>query len=658
MRRAISTCLMFLSFSALAKTNYCEVTQINADKKIKISGVPGFFFKVHPDGETLSYIGYETNVLINLNDGTEHALPGNIDGVWAPDGAFLTTPGSKQDGKYHTQGIQVYPSPKIIEAAKAGTIDKADFSLVASDGVYQSIGKVGETYRMINDQNGVSLSQFSYQDEKATLLEPVKRPCSNIQNLGSDLPMISKDGKFLSVYNKTEKKTKIYKFKGEECSLALDLGMPTAKVSFNKDSSQIAFHIEQFGEFESGYFSGVTKDKLLNVVVLNLSEEGDKLVPTSWAMASEHVKPGDGGYYPDFDREGNLYFMEDIDNNYQIVKVSPKKLDFYPMFKDLKFARGNCDNCEAKNAEKVTAVKVLSKLWAKMCPNLSGGPELIAAMNPESCRELVDKFWTQSLGVTKTTLAETCPGKKVSHVEVGVWDPNQKGSAEHTIKGRCITCHTAPFETEVTAKLYIEKGEGATAEEKEITIKKKIPALNLDKLDMRSVAKMLNAIESEQMPKGDKLSPDEKKLIKDYLKKKVLDLGEYYPDDYLYIRLYPENELAALRKRSVRPEMKPDEKKRVELFVNCYYGQKSCKEMITSFQPLLVNASKKLDQKSRAPFIADMTMKLKCMNLFQVTTQQCLDWDARRDIRFEEVKIGFEFDATLIELDKKKKEKK
>jgi hypothetical protein len=643
MKRAIAISLTLLTCSAEAN-NLCNLSPANAEKTVKIKGVPGFFFKVHPDGDIITFIEAEHNTMVDLNTGAELPTVGNIDPVWSPDGKFLTHPGGGSEesekpgkGKNHEElGLQFYPSKDIIEATKAGKYKDVKPVNSKLGGVYQSIGvnKDG-SYNIISDQNGVSMGNFSYSAEGGPKLNgDIAKPCSNFPEMGTDLPMISKDGRFLSAYDQKSKSTKIYKLHGKECDLALDLGYGTGKVSFNKDSSQIAFHVDQFSDFQDGYFSGVGKDKIKNVVVLNIEETTDgKLKPSSWALASKNVKPGDGGYYPDFDKHGNLYFMEDIDNNFQFVKVSPRNLEFREMEPKLTFGKPHEHDAQCEASEATT--DILAKMWKDVCATenklpLDKFPELTSAIDPVECKKMVESFYVPELGTTKEELLKACPHKgQVPAKSVGEWNLNQKAEAEAIMKGKCITCHRVAKTYEATEELYVMTGPSTSTTE-EITLKKKLPAFNLETMDKDLATQMLEAIFTGKMPKKEPLSAEQKTMVSQYLQKRMLDMPEPANggNEYLYVRRYSEEALEVERQNILRmnPSVTGETKAYLISFTECMYGQKNCGLYLEGATKNATIEASSLPEADRPKFIENKLMEARCSNLIEVTTQQCQDW--------------------------------
>lgn len=638
LRKAIVISLTLFACSVEAN-NVCSLKAANAEKVVKIKGVPGFFFKVHPDGDKLFFIESEHNTMLDLNTGKELPTVGNIDPVWSPDGKFLTHPGNAVNPENASEkvGLQFYHGNEILASTENGTHKDTKKYNSQLGGVYQSIGAMKDgKYKIISDENGISMADYEYHADGPKQVSDIKKPCSNIPDLGTDLPMISKDGRFLSVYDQSAKSTKIYKVNGRNCNLSLDLGYGTGKVSFNNDSSQVSFHVDQFSDFQEGYFSGVGKDKIKNVVVLNLDEEGDKLVPSSWALASHNMRPGDGGYYPDYDKHGNIYYLEDQDNNFQIVKVPQDALEFRPMEDNLLFGKGHCVSCETATPQK-TSTDVLAKMWMDACPAtlpLNQYRELVMAIDPVECKKMVEDFWVSSLGVSKDELLKTCPQQPLTTPhQVGEWNANQKLQAEELLKAKCIACHKTPKTYEAEEQLTVMTGPSSFTQE-EITVKKKMGPINLATMDSKLASQMLYSIMAKKMPKKEPLSDSDRKDLTDYLQKKLLDMPEvnYSGNEYLMVRRYSEENLEIERQRILAqvPGATPEMQRALIVNIDCVFGQKNCDEYIATKKPTIEYDASKLPERERQKYIDDQVMEIRCSNLFEVTPQQCMDWDAKR----------------------------
>ncbi|MBA2403450.1 MAG: PD40 domain-containing protein, partial [Bdellovibrionales bacterium] len=132
-----------VSFASIASSNpLCSLKEGPGKKIIKIDDIPGYFFKVHPDGKYLSFIGPSSNKLMNLETGAQYPTPGNVDPVWSPDGKFLTYPDAEKGS------LSFHHGDELINSAVAGDATKSTTLPSEYKGVYQSIGANGSGYRM------------------------------------------------------------------------------------------------------------------------------------------------------------------------------------------------------------------------------------------------------------------------------------------------------------------------------------------------------------------------------------------------------------------------------------------------------------------------------------------------------------------------------
>ncbi len=628
MLKAISV-IFAISFVNIASSNpLCSLKDGPGKKAVRINELPGYFFKVHPSGKFLSYIGPSSNMVVNLETGEQYKSLGQVDPVWAPDGKFMTYP--SQDG-----GLAFHHGESIIKESVAGKPEQSKPIQSNFQGVYQSIGIQGDRYSMVTDAAGATLSEFTYdQDGPKITSEPVVA-CSNIPSFPSDLPMLSKDSKYISVYDQLSKSTKIYSRNGNNCDLALDLGFATGKVSFNHDSSQISFHMDQFAEFEDGYFSGISKDKVKNVVVMNLgsSDEGKKLTPTSWALVSNHPNSGDGGYYPDFDNQGNIYHLEDVNNFFQFVKTAQEDLEWVNFEIESFMDYSGCGECSTRQK---SPLEILSQLWTSVCKNetkidFSRANILAMSMNPESCRQLVEDFWTISLGVTKEVLQNTCPKKKGSQKEIlGKWDFEREISAQQIIQSRCVICHTAPMDLEEGKYTYVSFSSPGKYEMKNYVGKKHVEAFtDLNTLSAKTMNQMGMSIQFGEMPKGSTMTAEEKDMIQSFLNRKLLDIPGGQREQitqllFTYSDEDIEKELVEIRAAYANaPEYLDDQIKRTK----CQFNQKYCQAYLDLELPKIAHEAVSMPESEREPYTKNRTMEVKCVNYFGATLNECREWE-------------------------------
>ena len=631
MLKAISV-ICAISFANIASSNpLCSLKDGPGKKAIKINELPGYFFKVHPSGKYLSYIGPGANMIVNLETGVQHKSLGEVDPVWSPDGKFLTFPGKEG-------GMEFHHGEAIIKASVDGTPEQSTPIASKLEGVYQSIGINGDGYRMVTDADGATISEYTFDQEGPKVGPEPTKVCGNIPDFPTDLPMLSKDAKYLAVYDQSSKSTKIFNVSATDCSLALDLGFPTGKVSFNQNSSQISFHMDQFAEFENGYFSGISKDKVKNVVVMNLtsSDNGQKLRPIAWSLVSNHTNSGDGGYYPDFDKEGNIYHLEDVNNFFQFVKTSQDDLEFVDFEVESFLDYSGCEACLTKQK---SPMEVLALLWSSVCKtetkiDMSRANILAMAMNPEACLQMVGDFWTESLGVTKEALINTCPKKKSNQKEVlGTWDLEREITSEKLIQSQCIMCHTKPMDIEKGKYSYISSTAPGKYEPLTYEAKKHVEAFtDLNNLSAVTINQMGMAVMDGSMPKGSTMTDPEKEMVQSFLNRKLLDLpGEQRGQNTQVVFSYSEEdvekELVTVRKEYAdHPEYLEEQL----LATKCQYNQIHCQAYLDFQIPRIHQNALAQPEAERETYLKNTLMNVKCVNFGGASLNECREWQEQQ----------------------------
>lgn len=275
-----------LSITVLAKDEIpqiCQNDKVVPTRNFKIPGgkFPEYFFKVSPNGLLLGYITYTGNNLLNLNTGQRINFPGEYDPVFSPDGELITHPSS----------FEFYSTTELDQSLSVlhGKNSFAEFNFTQRlkyvgktiQGVYQSIGQENlsrPNYRIITDNSGITVYNVERGNNQVNLIDSYS-PCSegyfqngaqrsNFSIYQASLPMISKDGHYISFLDDATQTTKIVRLDEKKCTEVLDIGYPTGKVDFSFDGNLLAFHVGVYNPIQRGYFSGVnsgsgTKDVLV-----------------------------------------------------------------------------------------------------------------------------------------------------------------------------------------------------------------------------------------------------------------------------------------------------------------------------------------------------------------------------------------------------------
>src|SRR5690606_20809858 len=143
--------------------------------------------------------------------------------------------------------------------------------------------------------------------------------------------------------------------------------------------------------------------------------------------------------------------------------------------------------------------------------------------------------------------------------------------------------HRTPKTYEVNTALTVMTGPTSYLHEP-YKYQRKMGAITLDKLDYKMTVEMLYSIQSRKMPKKEPLSDADRKLVTDYLKKRMLDNEEEYDNNFLSVRPYSEEKLVIERQNilSQIPQASEEQKQKVVVMVNCVFGQKDCDQHVAN----------------------------------------------------------------------------
>lgn len=355
----------------------CKLAKTVPSSSTALSVSPSYFISPDPTGKYVGIIG-GGNHLVDLETGKMTKVPGSVDPVFTPDGAYLTLP----DGIfYNAQDIRV-----DANEGESTSSPKKVYSGGMS-GVYQSIGVKKEsdgstTYRMIDDTSDVSFQDYKRKPGSDSLVQKNKYSRKLCKEFQSDTPMISKDGKYVSIYNSKTLSTQIYNIEDnvndpdKPCKLVMDLGFPTGKVSFDYENKRIAFHVDSV-QTQANYFSGVSSSIRKDSYVMNIDIGKDEDGNETWKASSfakmnlskREGKLGTGSYYPRFRKDGSIVTVVQHKTGfaeYSLDVVPTENMNFQPyneyLYNDKEIAR-----CTEENGKEIYAALALGELWAQAC---------------------------------------------------------------------------------------------------------------------------------------------------------------------------------------------------------------------------------------------------------------------------------------------------
>lgn len=356
--------------------------------------------------EYVYYIG-GGNHIMKLGADSGVGVPGWCDPVPTPDGRFMSTPST----------MSFYSGAEMRARLERGE-DASDMPAVLEDndlsGVYQSVGVTQRndeqrTYRVITDTAGLSFRDYSSSGpENLVPTGPVQGMCSRLQRSQRQLPMISKDGRYLAAYDTETRTTKIYDVgaDGLNCEMLVDLGIAAGKVDFEPTNDRITFHMDFFN-FQTGYFSGVDDGMTKDAFVMKLTKDatGRPNGVSSIARLSTATKKGSGTYYPRWTGTNRVVASRDKEDTYSLVEFNPDQPEYVPYWSPTQ-ATPPTKGDHARYA--------LSSLWSKVCGRHSPDSQFTLPENEArwfalslsrtACQRLVHSYWEARKAEVRETL--------------------------------------------------------------------------------------------------------------------------------------------------------------------------------------------------------------------------------------------------------------
>lgn len=374
----------------------------------KVYGLGGqslqYFISVN--GDYVYTITNDGNQILDATTGKMVRIPGSVDPVPTPDGKFMTLP-----------GLDFYSTKPIKDGIARGETDFSNLPIVndqdAGVGLYQSLGILPgtKTYRGATDSDGSSFAEYQPSDNgtKIKLVKKTELLCPNLalkpdgsvdqsyREQRMQLPMISKDGMHIAMYDTTTQTTKIWSLKDpKKCELEIDLGMPAGKVDFDFSGDRIAFHTD-FYSFTYGYISEVSNNVTRDLMVMNLKKGADgkyKSIESFSRLTQSHQK-GSGAYYPRWNQKGEIFATRHLKGGqYTVGKYDANKAEKIPYWSPKTQAGASFDKEQAKRY-------ALGSLIAEKCMENPAALSLFdkslfaLSLDPTECKQLVDKYWVQ-----------------------------------------------------------------------------------------------------------------------------------------------------------------------------------------------------------------------------------------------------------------------
>lgn len=423
MRLGSSLLLLGFTVSAFAQENLCELDQNSPTKRYQLDRQPSYFISADPTGRYVGVISSGNHVYDLESTGPkpkEIQVPGSYDPVFTPDGKYLTIPGAT-----------FYDADKIRNALNQGEDQITPPAVGTSAGSrasspYQSIGILKESsqkssYMYISDvrENNptADLEYFIADVDHGSKKMEVARTGTLCPNMPEgNTPMVSNDGKYVSVLNTKTRSTQIYRINMDgNCPLMVDLGIPTGKVSFDFETNprKIAFHVDRASTnitWFSGIGQGISKDTfVMDLNVNNPGAENETWSVTGVQRLGVHNEDGTGTYYPRFRKDGTLVAISWEKENRQVGDSTYPETKYYLDVYDLDRGRFTpkydaeslaTPFCEDEQlSDNTFSALALAYLWKNACDK-SGLADryrdsllITPSMNREACEKLVESHW-------------------------------------------------------------------------------------------------------------------------------------------------------------------------------------------------------------------------------------------------------------------------
>ena len=195
----------------------------------------GFFFKPITGTSLVSYNAGSVDYFFDMETGRELRVPGYIDPVPTPDGRFLTLP-----------GLHFHPVKALLSGNRAPLYSDPELP-----DEYQTASVLRETnsvirYRVVTGWNaGARFRDYDVALDKSGLasgITPVGEPFVPCKDRLLTLPINAKSGVEFGAFDaRTQTNMVLAVPDSTHCTLKLDLGFASGKLSFSYDGTAIAF---------------------------------------------------------------------------------------------------------------------------------------------------------------------------------------------------------------------------------------------------------------------------------------------------------------------------------------------------------------------------------------------------------------------------------
>ncbi len=374
---------------------------------------PSYWITVAPSGDYLAYMTVQGNFLIDTSPtsiGAVLVAPGKVDLQFSADEKYFTLVNKHaSDAKRISfgvpQGTSWYSFPGLLgffdksklfnepvwdglqhpEKARRINpiaIDRTFYNHYHSMAVYKDENGQ-EWHRILNDLKGASFRDYRWDNgvPQPSDIAYITSGAPLIDQYGNsfiDLPMLSRDGVFFAGFNRQTMTTQIFGIsKKRERRLVTDLGMETGKLAFSYPDPAspflyVAFHVDYVSHEEGNKMTGTILNQAKDVLVIKLrrfkdNDGEESLEKVSYAMITQTGVLGEGNYYPQWSKNGQLYYVEvkraGPGKTYRFIQTDPQAFPFRRFDLPQKFS-SYATSCGRRQFHSMVA---LGATWAQHC---------------------------------------------------------------------------------------------------------------------------------------------------------------------------------------------------------------------------------------------------------------------------------------------------
>lgn len=276
------------------------------DKKAKVTPISsvktirriGFFFKPITGTDYVSYNSGSKDFFFNMKTGEEVPVPGHVDPVPTPDGRFLTLP-----------GLMFFRVPALLSGDQ--TPMHVDRTLPDE---YQTASVLSATptnvrYRVVTGWNaGARFRDYDVAMDKKgtpvgiTSLDEAFAPCKDRL---LTLPINAKSGTEFGAFDAAAKTNLILEVVDPtHCTVKLDLGFASGKISFSYDGQSIAFATSRINTDTTGDL--IRPSELMFKDALVLVRKTGRIISLS------QNEPINGQTFPEFLKDGTVMLLDQV----------------------------------------------------------------------------------------------------------------------------------------------------------------------------------------------------------------------------------------------------------------------------------------------------------------------------------------------------------